>query len=497
MINLKYYLYYLIVYLNYLLKANIINMGICGENRNKDFNPIFEGIDPLNFYDIIIDIQSIKQIGNGWDILTNARGVNEFNANNEKDIKIGVIGNGNKGKSFILSKISGITLPNGFSIKTKGLSIKFPDIKEHKNRKIILLDSAGQETPVINNEKNTTRNENQDSQQNEIKKEVELTEKSRDKLLTEFFLENFIIKYSDLLILVVGILTFSEQKLINKIKKTYLKLKKTNELVIIHNLQSYVTMKQVKDYINEILKKSDTFNLIEQFIVSPNKGEEKWHYFCEPKSNPKTIHLIFAREESEAGNFYNNKTIKHLYNIMNNIKEKEPLNLYKNIKDFFINISSEILENKIEQKDIILEKNKIKLIKDELILRKCSINELGLNIFSLSGYEPNYTYYIDQSYLHILCEIPGTIDTKTFSSHANFEGGKCVIKITGQKIDDINDIQKNCNKYFTNREFGKFNLNIEIEDVNIDISKGKIINKNNGLYEIIYPIKEKSVIISL
>ena len=472
-------------------------MGICGENRNKDFNPIFEGIDPLNFYDIIIDIQSIKQIGNGWDILTNARGVNEFNANNEKDIKIGVIGNGNKGKSFILSKISGITLPNGFSIKTKGLSIKFPDIKEHKNRKIILLDSAGQETPVINNEKNTTRNENQDSQQNEIKKEVELTEKSRDKLLTEFFLENFIIKYSDLLILVVGILTFSEQKLINKIKKTYLKLKKTNELVIIHNLQSYVTMKQVKDYINEILKKSDTFNLIEQFIVSPNKGEEKWHYFCEPKSNPKTIHLIFAREESEAGNFYNNKTIKHLYNIMNNIKEKEPLNLYKNIKDFFINISSEILENKIEQKDIILEKNKIKLIKDELILRKCPINELGLNIFSLSGYEPNYNYYIDQSYLHISCEIPGTIDTKTFKSHANFENGKCVIKIIGKKIDDINDIQKNCNKYFSNREFGEFNLNIEIEDVNIDINKGKIISKNNGLYEIIYPIKEKSVIISL
>ena len=473
-------------------------MGICIESRFRAFNPIFEGKDPLDFYDIIINIQSIKQIVNGWDILTNARGEKEYKKNNEKDIKIGVIGNGNKGKSFILSKISGIPLPTGFSIKTKGLSIKFPNIEKYKNRKIILLDSAGQETPVINNEKNTTRNENQDSQQNEIKKEGELTEKSRDKLLTEFFLQNFIVKYSDLLIVVVGILTFSEQKLINKIKKTYSKLKKKSELVIIHNLQSYVTMKQVEDYINEILKKSDTFNLQKESILSKNKGEEKWYYFWEPKSNLKTFHLIFAREESEAGNFYNDKTIDYLYNIMNNITEKEPLNLYKNIKDFFLNISSYILENKIKSKDIILEENKIKLqIKDELKLRKCSINELGLNIFSLSGYEPNYTYYIDQSYLHILCEIPGTIDTKTFSSHANFEGGKCVIKITGQKIDDINDIQKNCNKYFTNREFGKFNLNIEIEDVNIDISKGKIINKNNGLYEIIYPIKEKSVIISL
>ena len=44
--------------------------------------------------------------------------------------------------------------------------------------------------------------------------EKELTEKSRDKLLTEFFLQNYIVKYSNLLIIVVGILTFSEQKLI-------------------------------------------------------------------------------------------------------------------------------------------------------------------------------------------------------------------------------------------------------------------------------------------
>ena len=73
----------------------------------------------------------------------NDRGKKYFNEKNENDIKIGVIGNGNKGKSFILSKISGIDLPIGFSVKTKGLSIKFPDIEKYKNRNIILLDSAG------------------------------------------------------------------------------------------------------------------------------------------------------------------------------------------------------------------------------------------------------------------------------------------------------------------------------------------------------------------
>ena len=69
---------------------------------------------------------------------------------NQKVIKIGVIGNSNKGKSFILSKLSKIPLPSRTSIKTEGLSIKYPDLSEYKNRRIILLDSAGLETPVLN-----------------------------------------------------------------------------------------------------------------------------------------------------------------------------------------------------------------------------------------------------------------------------------------------------------------------------------------------------------
>ena len=70
---------------------------------------------------------------------------------NEELIRIGVIGNSNKGKSFILSKISKIPLPSGTSIKTEGLSIKYPDLKKYINRKIVLLGSAGLETPVLKN----------------------------------------------------------------------------------------------------------------------------------------------------------------------------------------------------------------------------------------------------------------------------------------------------------------------------------------------------------
>ena len=83
-----------------------------------------------------------------------------------KYTKIGVIGSENRGKSTILSDFSKIELLTEVSIKTEGLSIKYPKLDDQfKNRKIILLDSAGLETPILNlgnneedkNEENTPR----------------------------------------------------------------------------------------------------------------------------------------------------------------------------------------------------------------------------------------------------------------------------------------------------------------------------------------------------
>ena len=84
---------------------------------------------------------------------------------------IGVIGNSNKGKSFLLSKISKIELPSGTNIRTEGLSIKYPELEKYKKRRIVLLDSVGIETPVLfdDNEKNEILNkENIKTNKNEI-----------------------------------------------------------------------------------------------------------------------------------------------------------------------------------------------------------------------------------------------------------------------------------------------------------------------------------------
>ena len=120
-----------------------------------------------------------------------------------KNLRRKKIGNANKGKSFLLSKISKIDLPSGMSIKTEGLSIKYPELESFKDRKIALLDSAGLETPVL---------VSQQIKEEEIKTAL-FKEKSREKLITELFLQNYIVNNSDILIVVVDSLSFSEQKL--------------------------------------------------------------------------------------------------------------------------------------------------------------------------------------------------------------------------------------------------------------------------------------------
>ena len=98
-------------------------------------------IIPTDFYDIIIYIQSIKDINKGWKVEFNPRAIAKYEEfTKDKVVKIGIIGNSNKGKSFILSKLSKFNLPSGTSIKTQGLSIKFPELEKYPNKKIALLD---------------------------------------------------------------------------------------------------------------------------------------------------------------------------------------------------------------------------------------------------------------------------------------------------------------------------------------------------------------------
>ena len=152
------------------------NNQIIGENKES-----FDRNQFIHFYDVIVNIKSIKDINKGWEINLNKEKYDKYKE--QKAIKIGVIGNSNKGKSFLLSRISKIKLPSGTSIRTEGLSIKYPELEgSFKDRRIVLLDSAGLETPVLKEEE---EEDNGEKNENIEKKEKSTQEKEGEECKAE------------------------------------------------------------------------------------------------------------------------------------------------------------------------------------------------------------------------------------------------------------------------------------------------------------------------
>ena len=73
-----------------------------------------------HFYDIIIDIYSLYNLNKGFKVKFSDLGKQNYDIMKTKDVLIvGVLGNKGKGKTFLLSKLSGESLPT--VIKTKGI----------------------------------------------------------------------------------------------------------------------------------------------------------------------------------------------------------------------------------------------------------------------------------------------------------------------------------------------------------------------------------------
>ena len=473
-----------------------------GNYKINDFN-LKDEFDATKFYDIIVQIKSIKDINKGWNLKFSERIKKDNKLFKDIVLKIGVIGNSNKGKSFLLSKLSKIDLPSGTSITTEGLSIKYPDIKQYKNRKIVLLDSAGLETTVLKEEceksenydnynegeakeeetqqivdtqekeeaNDISDNENKDKANMETNGETKplfeneynyFEEKSREKLITELFLQNYIIYYSDILIIVVGILTYSEQILLTKIENELKKAKMNKTLFIVHNLMAFTKVKQVKDYIDNILLKSATFTLKEQLNINSKMNTETGICYYEITSDEQKIfHLIYANEASEAGKYYNQYTLKFLEDSYKSVINLKSFDVIETIKERFKAVSNDYFER--FEGDIIfdrIEKNKIKLNRPEkIILKRCLVNELGISKLKANGYEPTFNYYKKGDQIIVRIEAPGNCE---FETDIKPTGDKTLIKIEGNKNPD-KEPENSKDNIYSNREMGKFSINIPID----------------------------------
>jgi len=312
-------------------------------------------------------------------------------------------------------------------------------------------------------------------------------EKSREKLITELFLQNYIINNSDILIVVVGILTYSEQKLLMKIKNEIERLKINIPLFIIHNLITYTSVQQVQDYINEFLLKSATFTLEEGHKVSTKKEAKTGIYYYEINKNQKIYHLIFANEGSEAGKYYNQFTLDFLEN--NYVSITKPFDVIETIKDRFAKISQDVIltTDEIISKESFDDSNPelIKLKDEKEIILKISFpDELG----SSNGFEPAYNFFKKEDKIIVRVEVPGNC---IIESKIEFAGEYNIIILSGKKKKDKEPYIESHNLYNT-RKYGDFSLAIPLktEDYLLCNEPPKI-EYRKGVFIIIYNLSKK------
>ena len=432
---------------------------------------------PWDFYDMKILIYSMNSLlKDGWEILW-AKEESQKIYEKYKDIPsvlISVFGNLNTGKSFILRKISGIGFPCGYSIYTQGLSIKYLTIQRQY---LIFLNSRGFNLPLlfINKDRYNL------SEKEYIEKINTFTS---DRLLTEYFILNFILYYSNIPILVLDELSFSQQELYDKTKK----LLYGNQLFVIHNLKNFEESEEVYNYIKDVLLLSTSFNLKDYEMINflnINKDQKikNYIYYLEEINNENgkknIIHLFMAKEGTEAGDYYNETTIHFLRQILNYCnRQKFPI--VERLKEFLFKISNNIMEKPIDNiNQISIENEWIRLTyeKDKKLKFKF-YNEI---IFSeqLMGnkYIPKYYYYKSQDGRFLFIELiicgdiislKNKIDLLNNFYYFHYEGEKS-ITIENPKESEIIGFSKKKERFF--------NFDIKIPITEIFLKEYKIYSK--------------------
>ena len=291
-------------------------------------------------------------------------------------------------------------------------------------------------------------------------------------------------------------MTYSEQKLLNRIKLQLKNSQYNKSIFIIHNLMTFTKIEQVHEYIDTVLKKSMTFKLEEGHKISTSTEKEDGIYFVEKNDDNygfQIYHYIMANEGSEAGDYCNEFTKNQLNRFFIVAKDK-PFDVIETIKKNFIEMSEEMLE-KIDEPIIPenfdkVEKDKIKLIKpSNLILKKCLIDELGISNLRSNGFMPVYNYYKKEkeNKLIVRVEAPGNCNLKS-STHNS--GEYLVLRLEGEKKKDKEpaDLKDNIR---CNREIGEFCLDIPLKSNEILLkNEAPQISDKKGVFIIEYKIDE-------
>lgn len=470
---------------------------------------------------MILNFDSFEQLKlDGWTANFSFEGLEKYNRSIEdENIIIGVVGMKNRGKSYLLKRImkSENYQPNsGFLVTTHGISCGFPILENKENdngyQAFVTLDTAGRENPLL---------------QNAFYKDHDIKTVIQDQKVCEILLSDFIIKESNVLILVVEQLSFAEQEMILTLINR-LRLKEIGndiekrQLIIIHNLMNISKNEDIQKFIDKTLLRSMTFNLELHEVEDPDSKDynlKVYDQIIENNDENKLdiVHIVIGNDAvDEIRKKYNEPAFKYIRDYIK-IGDLKKFDILEAFKEFLKNNCKKFINtNLFERNPLIIgdekkvkvytDKNKTKeKIVDKIIkpikLGNNNIEDICFKNFYFDGEmyrntEPLYSSKMIQEdgkyYLEITFEMYGKITElkSDVTYYDNIDNNDNIIfEIRGKSEEFELDFLKNQEKY---EKFGKpqGNLNYTEFDFQVAIDKRKTI-KDKKYYIVIEDIKPK------
>jgi hypothetical protein len=324
------------------LELEISKKQIELEELEKEYENLLKQKDNLiseknedSKYTVVIKVNSMEQLNKGIDIDINEKDKYIGYQKLYKCVPIGVVGNFDKGKSYISAKLSDMSISSGYANETEAISIKYPKTPSHG---IAVYDSSGFETPILFYKDERMKGDLPDTEKMAIIRSMTIDRTHRENVLQQFILES-----SSIILLVVNKLEKADQTLYNRLKFISTG---NNELCVIHNLSLIYDKSEVQKYIDTELKQCFNFEENKYIKLSSSlysDGEQldvnNIYYIDQvptnvPKEFKKIAHFIIAREGTEAGNYYNPPAFEFFKNRICAVSQTKHINPIKDFAEF-------------------------------------------------------------------------------------------------------------------------------------------------------------------
>lgn len=322
-----------------------------------------------------------------------------------------------------------------------------------------------------------------------------------DSKLIHDLKEKFIIENANIVIVVCNKLSASDQEMVYKTMKYYKEVVLNQmasgaanstalvqkQLYIVHNFKMLSKIKDVRNQIHRDInlcfevQESSMFNFDDG--LSPEEREKYNNLLFRDQFS--IVHLALAANGTEAGDYYNTRTLEFLKSKIRVTDCKAPFDMCNN----FLKFCNEHLK-KMLSRPITLKYNKDKtaFVKEEsedFQVDSLAWDSLGDFVPTSGQFQPRYavtTYHINEGTVKIIVDVE-LLDCNFNDPSTPIEDGVYSLSLSGEKRvspGGIQDDLKASKREFVNitREEGRFDLKIKLKE-----SKDKKLESRDSQFE--------------